>query len=229
MPKVHAKRSVANVRELHSTDARLIGQITDKIHAELVGYTAVIDGYRWLQVTFNGLNGFVREDVALVEKPKGTELELLVIHCTATPEGREVTREDIIKWHTSPKSKGGRGWSVPGYSELINLRGELISIHPYNDDEVNEPWEITNGASGINSRSRHIVYAGGCDKSMNPKDTRTEEQKLTLMRFVLDFVKKHPNIKVAGHYHFANKACPSFNVESFCGAVGVPRKNIYKK
>jgi hypothetical protein len=49
------------------------------------------------------------------------------------------------------------------------------------------------------------------------------------MRYVLDFIKKHPNIKVAGHYHFANKACPSFKVEDFLAAAGVPKINIYKK
>ncbi|RHB24096.1 lysozyme, partial [Bacteroides stercoris] len=30
------------------------------------------------------------------------KLKYLVIHCTATPEGREVSSADIRKWHTSP-------------------------------------------------------------------------------------------------------------------------------
>jgi N-acetylmuramoyl-L-alanine amidase len=227
--KIFAKRKVAMVRELNSTDSRAIGEITDKVFAEFVRYTEKINGYRWIEVKFNNRTAYVREDVCILESVKGTKLEFLVVHCTATPEGRDVTKSDIIKWHTYPVSKGGRGWSVPGYSELINLAGEIVTIHPYNDDEVNEPWEITNGASGINSRSRHIVYAGGCDKNMKPKDTRTEAQKLTMMRYVLDFIKKHPNIKVAGHYHFANKACPSFKVEDFLAAAGVPKINIYKK
>ena len=37
-------------------------------------------------------------------------LQYLVIHCTATPEGREVSAADIRRWHTSPPSEGGRGW-----------------------------------------------------------------------------------------------------------------------
>jgi N-acetylmuramoyl-L-alanine amidase len=226
--KVISKGNFANVREKASVKSNVIGRITKTEKAEYIN-DVVADGAVWCKVELNGKIGFVRWDVCEKEKPKGTKIDFLVIHCTATPEGREVTKHDIIKWHTSPRSKGGRGWSVPGYSELINLKGELISIHPYNDDEVNEPWEITNGASGINSRSRHIVYAGGCDKAMKPKDTRNEEQKETLMKFVLDFVKKHPNIKVAGHYHFANKACPSFNVESFCKEIGLSDINIYKK
>lgn len=41
-------------------------------------------------------------------------LQYLVIHCTATPEGREVSAADIRRWHTSPPSEGGRGWKQVG-------------------------------------------------------------------------------------------------------------------
>jgi N-acetylmuramoyl-L-alanine amidase len=37
------------------------------------------------------------------------KLNYLVLHCTATPEGRPVTKEDIIRWHTNPVHLGGRG------------------------------------------------------------------------------------------------------------------------
>lgn len=41
-------------------------------------------------------------------------LRYLVIHCTATPCGREVTGAEIRRWHTSPVSQGGprleAGW-----------------------------------------------------------------------------------------------------------------------
>lgn len=39
------------------------------------------------------------------------KLKYLVIHCTATPEGREVSGAEIRAWHTNPVSKGGRGWN----------------------------------------------------------------------------------------------------------------------
>ena len=38
-------------------------------------------------------------------------LRYLVIHCTATPAGMDVTADMIRRWHTSPVSKGGRGWT----------------------------------------------------------------------------------------------------------------------
>ena len=47
------------------------------------------------------------------------KLERLVIHCTATPPGREVSAADIRRWHTAPVSQGGRGWRQVGYTDLI--------------------------------------------------------------------------------------------------------------
>ena len=159
----------------------------------------------------------------------GKKLAYLIIHCTATTEGREVYPDDIRRWHTSPVSEGGRGWRQVGYSDLIMLnQGVLINLVKYDDDDVVDPWEITNGASGINSISRHIVYAGGCDRKMNPKDTRTPEQTATLTRYVRNFVAKYPHIKVAGHNQLAKKACPSFNVPEWLRSIGIPERNIYQ-
>ncbi|MDR2626930.1 MAG: hypothetical protein LBC40_02735, partial [Dysgonamonadaceae bacterium] len=88
--------------------------------------------------------------------------------------------------------------------------------------------EITNGVQGINHCSKHIVYAGGTDKKGNPKDTRTEAQKATMTNIVRDFVGKHPQVQVAGHYHFANKACPSFDVPQWLRSIGIEERNIYQ-
>lgn len=153
-------------------------------------------------------------------------LKYLVIHCTATPEGMKVTPDDIRFWHTSPPPKG-RGWKQVGYSDMIMLDGTLVNLVPYNEDEMVDKWEITNGVAGINSYSRHVVYVGGCDKQMNAKDTRTPEQKQTLIDYVLRTVLKHPTIKVAGHRQFANKDCPSFNVPIWCAEIGLSDNNIY--
>ena len=46
-------------------------------------------------------------------------MKYLVLHCTATPEGREVTGADIRLWHTTPVANGGRGWKQVGYTDLI--------------------------------------------------------------------------------------------------------------
>ena len=85
----------------------------------------------------------------------------MVLHCTATPAGREVTGDDIRRWHTSPVSQGGRGWKQVGYTDLFHLDGSVERLVNNNEDMNVDPWEITNGAAGYNSVSRHIVYAGG--------------------------------------------------------------------
>lgn len=148
------------------------------------------------------------------------KLQYLVIHCTDTPEGREVSAADIRRWHTSP-APAGRGWKQVGYTDLFHLDGRVERLVANNEDANVDPWEITNGAAGYNSISRHIVYAGGCDASMNPKDTRTAEQKEALKKYVLDFHTRHPSVKIVGHNQLAAKACPSFNVAAWLLEIGI--------
>lgn len=150
------------------------------------------------------------------------ELKYLVIHCTATPEGREVTSAEIRRWHTSPKSAGGRGWKQVGYTDLIHLDGSVERLVKNNEDAWVDDWEITNGAVGYNSVSRHIVYAGGCAKDgKTPKDTRTTAQKAALERYVKDFHRRHPHVRIIGHREVAAKACPSFDVQKWLRSIGI--------
>lgn len=154
-------------------------------------------------------------------------LKFLVIHCTATRAGQEITSAQIRKMHTSPPPSG-RGWKQVGYSDMIHLDGVLENLVPYNDDDIVQPREITNGVTGLNDRARHIVYVGGLDQDgKTAKDTRTEAQKLALANYVKQCVSAHPSIMIAGHYDFQNKACPSFNVQLFCESIGIDPKNIY--
>ena len=153
---------------------------------------------------------------------------LLIIHCTATPGSREITSAQIREMHLSPPPKG-RGWKQVGYSHMVHLTGVVEELVKHNEDEWVDPWEITNGATGLNDIARHIVYVGGCNKAMSPEDTRTPEQKIALEKFVKEFLALHPTCKVAGHYHFAPKACPSFDVEKWCKEIGIKEINIYRK
>ena len=148
-------------------------------------------------------------------------MKYLVIHCTATPEGREVSSAEIRRWHTSPPP-AGRGWKQVGYTDLFHLDGRVERLVKNNEDAQVDPWEMTNGASGYNSVSRHIVYVGGCDKDMKPKDTRTAAQCEALKRYVEDFHGRFPQIRIVGH-HYLNpgKACPSFDVAAWLREIGI--------
>lgn len=151
-------------------------------------------------------------------------LQYLVIHCTATPGGREVSTSDIRRWHTAPVSEGGRGWRQVGYTDLFHLDGTVERLVGNNEDAFVDPWEITNGAAGYNGVARHIVYAGGCAADgKTPEDTRTREQMKALEAYVIDFHEKHPNVKIVGHRDLpgVHKACPSFDVAAWLKSIGV--------
>lgn len=164
----------------------------------------------------------VRFNLTKIHTMAKKKTKYLVIHCTATPEGREVTADDIRQWHTSPVSKGGRGWKQVGYSDLIQLSGKVEQLVKNNDDAYVDGWEITNGVAGINSVSRHIVYVGGlAADGKTPKDTRTNGQLNAMIQFVHKFHQQHPDVTIIGHNELANKACPSFDVQAWLTSIGI--------
>lgn len=137
------------------------------------------------------------------------KINMLILHCSATPEGKDYTVETIRQWHTKPISQGGRGWSDIGYHYVIYRDG---SVHTGRA-------ESTVGAhcAGKNAHSLGICYIGGTDTNGKSKDTRTDTQKKALVTLVKQLMTKYGISKenVYGHYQFANKACPSFKIESF--------------
>ena len=150
------------------------------------------------------------------------KLQYLVIHCTATPNGREVTSDEIRKWHTNPVNKGGRGWKQVGYTDMIHIDGRIERLVKNNEDANVDPWEITNGAVGHNSISRHVVYVGGVSSNgTTPMDTRTAAQKRALENYVKDFHKRFPDVRIIGHNQIAAKACPSFDVKLWLREIGI--------
>lgn len=151
------------------------------------------------------------------------ELKYLVIHCTATPAGREVSADDLRAWHTAPVAEGGRGWTQVGYTDLFHLDGSMERLVANNEDDTIDPWEITNGARGYNSVSRHIAYVGGCDRSGKPADTRTDAQREAMRQYVREFHKAHPAVRIVGHGELPNvhKACPSFSVKEWLQEIGI--------
>jgi len=124
----------------------------------------------------------------------------IILHCTATPEGRHTTVEDIRLWHK------GQGWSDIGYHYVVYLDG---SIHP------GRPIEVAGAhTKGLNKNSIGVVYVGGIDAmNFKAKDTRTPEQKEALDKFINELMEKYPDATLHGHNEFAAKACPSFDVQ----------------
>lgn len=122
----------------------------------------------------------------------------IIIHCSATPEGKDYTVSDIDKWHKA------RGFRCIGYHYVIYRDG---SIHTGRTID-----KIGAHCKGHNSYSIGICYIGGLDSSgKRPKDTRTPEQKASLLALLKDLKTKFPDARIYGHRSFANKACPSFD------------------
>jgi N-acetylmuramoyl-L-alanine amidase len=126
----------------------------------------------------------------------------IVIHCTATPEGRPHTVKEVRAWHKA------RGFRDIGYHWLICLDGTI------------EPGraEGTIGAhvEGQNAKSIGVVYVGGIDKdTFKPKDTRTPQQKAALLELLKELKTRYPKARILGHRDFPSisKACPSFGAE----------------
>lgn len=150
------------------------------------------------------------------------KLKYLVIHCTATPRGREVSSAEIRRWHTAPVKQGGRGWKQVGYTDIFHINGGIERLVDNNEDAQVDSWEITNGVSGYNSVSRHVVYVGGMSSDMqHPEDTRSSMQKRSMEKYVKDFHRRFPDVKIVGHYELAAKACPSFDVQKWLKSIGI--------
>ena len=163
------------------------------------------------------------------KQPNGTWKYLGKFYKTidALPQNEYIPNTQITPY-ASAKAGGGRGWQQVGYTDLIMLNGDVVRLAYNNNDEWVDSNEITNGATGFNSNSRHVVYAGGMDKiTKKAKDTRTPAQKDTMKDYVLNnMLKIAPNVIICGHRDVSAKPCPSFVVQDFLKEIGVPEKNI---
>ncbi len=122
----------------------------------------------------------------------------IIVHCSATAEGKDFTVADIKKWHLA------RGFSDVGYHYVIYRDG---SINKGRDES-----KIGAHCTGHNSYSIGVCYIGGCAADgKTPKDTRTDAQKKALLELLRELKKKYPKASIHSHRDYANKACPSFD------------------
>jgi N-acetylmuramoyl-L-alanine amidase len=135
------------------------------------------------------------------KQPKATrKITEIIVHCTATPEGREVSVDTIRAWHLA------NGWKDIGYHYVVGLDGTVRPGRP--------EAQIGSHVAGHNTGTIGIVYVGGVTADgKTPKDTRTPAQKAALLDLAKALIAKYPAIKkVTGHNQYAAKACPSFDV-----------------
>lgn len=122
----------------------------------------------------------------------------IIVHCSATPEGQNYTVDDIRRWHKQ------QGWSDIGYHYVI-----------YRDGSVHDGRDVNLAGAHCTNHNRYsigVCYIGGVAKDgKTAKDTRTEEQKEALIRFLKELKVLYPKATIHGHRDFSSKACPSFD------------------
>lgn len=181
-------------RKLNLIADGIFGDITDEaVRAFQKANGLTIDGIvganTWAKLGVTSVNRVIKE---------------IIVHCTATPEGRDFTVEQIRQCHLQ------RGFSDIGYHYVIYRDG---SIHVGRSEN-----KVGAHCANHNTISIGVCYVGGCDATKRlpdgqfaPKDTRTAAQKATLIKLLKELKKKYPGAKIHSHRDFAAKACPSFD------------------
>lgn len=140
------------------------------------------------------------------------KINLIVVHCSATPEGRDVTAADINKMHIA------RGFKKIGYHYVVRLDGTVETGRKEN--------EIGAHAKGYNANSIGVCYVGGlASDGKKPMDTRTPAQKSALKKLLHTLKQRYPDARIVGHRDLSPdtnhngkvdkwewiKACPCFD------------------
>ena len=131
-------------------------------------------------------------------------ITLIIIHCSATPEGRrldfETCRQDHIRH---------RGFTDIGYHFYITRDGEIHRGRPLE--------KVGAHCKNHNRHSIGICYEGGLDENGVPADTRTYAQKCSLLDLLRQLKTDYPNARISGHRQLSSsihKACPCFDAKS---------------
>lgn len=129
----------------------------------------------------------------------------IIIHCSATKEGKDFRAKDINEWHIQ------RGFKSIGYHFVVDIDGtvekgrdlEIVGAHCY----------------GYNTDSIGVCYIGGLDEKSKAKDTRNAKQKESLTNLITKLVSDmqklgNNKITIYGHHDFnKNKECPCFDAK----------------
>lgn len=141
------------------------------------------------------------------------DVNLIVIHCSATRADRDFTEKDLEVCHRR------RGFNGTGYHFYIRKDGRIVTTRPLE--------RIGAHARGHNSGSIGICYEGGLDARGRPADTRTRWQKHSMRVLVLALLGDFPGCRVCGHRDLSPdrdgdgvvgpeewvKECPCFDID----------------
>lgn len=179
-------------RKLKILDDGIFGRLTEEAVKELqrkygLEPDGIVGAKTW---------AVINEDAGL--KKSNRTINEIIVHCTASPEGRNLDVAAIRRMHIKD-----RGWSDIGYHYVVYLDGSVHEGRPVNISGAH--------CTGHNTHSIGVVYVGGLAKNGQPKDTRTAAQKEGLLKLLKELKRMYPKATIHGHREYANKACPCFD------------------
>ena len=127
-------------------------------------------------------------------------ITLIVIHCSATPEGKRLTFAECRRDHIAH-----RRFKDIGYHYYIDREGVIWPGRP--------EQQVGAHCRNHNKHSIGVCYEGGLDRWGKPGDTRTQAQKRAMEVLLSDLKERYPKALVVGHRDLnPSKDCPGFDV-----------------
>ena len=125
-----------------------------------------------------------------------TNIKLLVVHCSDTDNGEDLSALDIHKMHLK------FGWDGIGYHKVIRRSGKIQNGRP-------EYW-VGAHVKGKNDISLGVFLIG--------RDYFTKLQFSSLEKVLREWKFLYPDAKILGHCDTGNtsKTCPNFDVDIWC-------------
>ncbi len=120
------------------------------------------------------------------------EINKLIVHCSATPNDREVSVDEIRSWHKE------RGWSDIGYHYVISRQGQILCGRPVG--------VIGAHCQGHNNDSIGVCLIG--DDEFNDVQIKALKNLYAMLKGFCE------DMEIFGHRDFTDKkTCPNFAVK----------------
>lgn len=115
----------------------------------------------------------------------------LVVHCSDSPDDRDIGAEEIHQWHIENE------WDGIAYHEVIRRDGRLEAGRP-------DYW-VGAHVYGHNSNSLGVCLIGG--------ENYSDEQISTLVNLLVKWRMQYADAYIVGHYELdSGKTCPNIDM-----------------
>lgn len=142
-----------------------------------------------------------QQEILAAAESCGRQIDEIIVHCSATREGRDFSAADIRRWHVAD-----RHFSDIGYHFVVRIDGSIEAGRPLRRPGAH--------CRAHNRRSVGVCYIGGLDRNGHPADTRTAAQRASLLALLTILRCAFPHASIHSHHDFAPKACLCFPATS---------------